>query len=65
MDLGISGRRAIVCASSRGLGYACAESLAREGVNVIINGRDAQQLEAAAKTLADTGAIVEYVVGDI
>ena len=65
MDLGISGRRAIVCASSRGLGYACAESLAREGVNVIINGRDAQQLEAAAKTLADTGAMVEYVVGDI
>ena len=42
MDLGIQGRKAIVCASSRGLGRACAISLAREGVSVVINGRDSQ-----------------------
>ena len=40
MDLGLKGRSAIVCASSRGLGKACALSLAREGVAVVINGRD-------------------------
>lgn len=45
MDLGIEGRHAIVCASSRGLGKACALSLAREGVNVIINGRDEEALQ--------------------
>jgi 3-oxoacyl-[acyl-carrier protein] reductase len=51
MDLGISGRRAIVCASSRGLGYACAEALAREGVDVLLNGRDAGRLAEAAERL--------------
>ena len=40
MDLGIAGRHAIVAASSAGLGFACAQSLAREGVHVVINGRD-------------------------
>jgi 3-oxoacyl-[acyl-carrier protein] reductase len=40
MDLGIAGRWAIICASSAGLGYACAEALSAEGVNVVINGRD-------------------------
>ena len=39
MDLGIAGRRAIVCASSQGLGYACALALAQEGCEVFINGR--------------------------
>jgi 3-oxoacyl-[acyl-carrier protein] reductase len=39
MDLGIRGRRAIVCASSRGLGRACAEALAREGVHATLNER--------------------------
>ena len=48
MDLGITGRRAIVCASSRGLGKACAAALAREGCTVVINGRDALRLAAAA-----------------
>jgi 3-oxoacyl-[acyl-carrier protein] reductase len=38
MDLGINGRKALVCASSRGLGRACAEALANEGVEVFING---------------------------
>lgn len=48
MDLGLAGRRAIVCASSRGLGKACAEALAREGCEVFINGRDAATLNATA-----------------
>ena len=48
MDLGIAGRTAIVCASSRGLGRACAEALAREGVHVTLNGRDAEALAVNA-----------------
>ena len=67
MDLGIAGRNAIVCASSRGLGKACATSLARNGVNVTINGRDSVVLE---KTAADIRAVapdveVTMVVGDV
>jgi len=46
MDLGIAGRKAIVCASSRGLGKACAVALAREGCLVVINGRHADTLHA-------------------
>lgn len=66
MDLGIAGRSAIVCASSRGLGYACADALAREGVNLTINSRDAQALAAAAERLASRhGVDVFTVVGDI
>jgi 3-oxoacyl-[acyl-carrier protein] reductase len=42
MDLGISGRKAIVCASSRGLGRGCAEALAEAGCEVIVNGLDAE-----------------------
>jgi 3-oxoacyl-[acyl-carrier protein] reductase len=52
MDLGLNGRQAIVCASSRGLGKACAAALAREGCDVIINGRDAAQLAATADEIA-------------
>ena len=52
MDLGIRDRRAIVCASSRGLGRACAEALAREGVHLTLNGRDATSLKEAAETIA-------------
>ncbi len=51
MDLGIAGRKAIVCASSKGLGRACALSLAREGVAVTINGRDSSTLEATAEEI--------------
>jgi 3-oxoacyl-[acyl-carrier protein] reductase len=51
MDLGIAGRKAIVCASSRGLGRACAEALAGAGCEVILNGRDAKTLEASADAL--------------
>jgi 3-oxoacyl-[acyl-carrier protein] reductase len=66
MDLGIAGRRAIVAASSAGLGFACAQSLAREGVHVVINGRDRQRLDAAATALrAQSTATVEAVAGDI
>ena len=48
MDLGIKGRTAIVCASSQGLGKACSLALAREGVDVIINGRYANKLSTTA-----------------
>jgi 3-oxoacyl-[acyl-carrier protein] reductase len=66
MDLGIAGRKAIVCASSKGLGLACATSLAREGAVVWINGRDAGRLEQAAAAIAQaTGAKVHLAVGDM
>ena len=66
MDLGIAGRRAIVCASSRGLGFACADALAREGVHVTLNGRDADALAEAVRTLSGRHAVeVGSVVGDI
>ena len=66
MDLGLAGRRAIVCAASRGLGYACAMALAREGVELVITGRDAATLEEAATSIrAGTGATVRTAAGDI
>ena len=66
MDLNIRGRQAIVCAASRGIGRACAEALAREGVEVTINGRDPETLEATAVEIrAATGATVTAVAGDI
>jgi 3-oxoacyl-[acyl-carrier protein] reductase len=66
MDLGISGRNAIVCASSRGLGRACAAALARAGARVVINGRDATRLAAVRDEIAaDTGAEILTVAGDM
>lgn len=65
MDLGIAGRKAIVCASSRGLGRACAAALAAEGVHVVINGRDGDRLEKTLEELRSTGAKVTAVRGDI
>jgi len=66
MDLGIAGRKALVCASSQGLGKACAMALASEGCAVWINGRDEGRLKAAADDIATaTGAKVTPVVGDI
>jgi 3-oxoacyl-[acyl-carrier protein] reductase len=47
MDLGISGRTAVICASSRGLGRACADALADAGANIILNGRDPTALAQA------------------
>lgn len=65
MDLGISGRTAILMASSRGLGRACAESLAREGVDLVVNGRTAEVVAATVADLATTyGVEVTGVVGD-
>jgi 3-oxoacyl-[acyl-carrier protein] reductase len=51
MNLGIEGRTAIVCASSQGLGLACARALAQEGVNVVLNGRDQAKLDSTAAAL--------------
>src|SRR5215211_9156220 len=66
MDLGINGRSALVCAASKGLGKACAISLAREGVSVTITARTRETLEATADEIRrETGAKVLVVVGDI
>jgi 3-oxoacyl-[acyl-carrier protein] reductase len=66
MDLGIKGRKALVCASSKGLGHACAMALAREGCKVFLNGRNATTLETAARSIRDaTGATVHVVVADL
>jgi 3-oxoacyl-[acyl-carrier protein] reductase len=66
MDFGIGGRKAIVCASSRGLGRACAEALAAAGCEVIVNGRDAKVLEQTAADISKaTGATVIPVQADV
>src|SRR5262245_59179513 len=66
MDLGIAGRTAIVCASSRGLGKACARALAQEGVNVVLNGRDAARLQATADEIKrDCKVSVTAVQADV
>lgn len=66
MDLGLNGRHAIVCASSRGLGRACAAALVREGCNVVINARDEAILAATADELRQAGtAEVTAIAADI
>jgi 3-oxoacyl-[acyl-carrier protein] reductase len=66
MDLGIAGRKAIVCASSRGLGRACATRLAEAGCEVVVNGLDAKRLDATAADIRKTtGAKVFAVVADV
>ncbi len=65
MDLGLSGRTAIVCASSHGLGRACATALAEAGCTLVINGRDRTALNDTAETLRATGATVHAVAGDV
>ncbi|WP_432537865.1 SDR family oxidoreductase [Kineococcus arenarius] len=67
MDLGLTGRTAFVAASSQGLGYACARSLAREGAAVTLNGRDEAKLAAAAAALEQEvpGARVRHVTADV
>lgn len=66
MDLGIAGRKAIVCAASKGLGRACAMSLAREGVDLVITARTAGPLEATAEEIRSaTGVLVRTVASDI
>jgi 3-oxoacyl-[acyl-carrier protein] reductase len=65
MDLGIAGRTAIVCASSKGLGRGCAAALAEAGCRVIINGRDAETLEVTRAALAARGGEIVAVVADV
>ena len=66
MDLGIAGKNAIVCASSAGLGKACALALAQEGVNIIINGRHAAALENTAQEIRSAaGVTVTPIVADV
>lgn len=66
MDFGLNGRTAIVCASSKGLGRACAFALAHEGVNLVINSRGAEALnETAAEIEGETGVKVTAVACDI
>src|SRR5579871_2689330 len=66
MDLGIAGRKAIVCASSKGLGRACAKSLAEAGCEVVVNGRNRDAVEAAAEEIRQaTGAKVTAVAADV
>jgi 3-oxoacyl-[acyl-carrier protein] reductase len=66
MDLGIRGRKAVVCASSQGLGKGCAMALAEAGVAVVINGRNRQLLEQTAEEIRKaTGVVVNPVVADL
>ena len=66
MDLGIAGKWALVCAASKGLGYGCALSLAREGVNLVINARTPGPLAEAAQRIGDqAGVTVVAVACDI
>ncbi|MFB4400383.1 MULTISPECIES: SDR family oxidoreductase [Pseudomonas] len=67
MDLGITGRWAIVCAASQGLGKGCAEALGKEGVNLVINARTQATLEQTAAELraACPGIEVRTVAGDV
>lgn len=66
MDLGIAGRHAIVCAASKGLGRACAESLAREGASLTISARTRADIEAAAEEIRRAhGVAVTAVAADV
>ena len=66
MDLGIQGKKAIVCASSKGLGRACALSLVQEGVDVIINSRNEEDLKKVKTELSSLkSGKVDYIVADL
>jgi 3-oxoacyl-[acyl-carrier protein] reductase len=66
MDLGLQGKRALVTASSRGLGYAAAKGLAQEGARVVVNSRNSQRIKAAAETLtSEVQSEVIAVSGDV
>lgn len=66
MDLGIKGKRALVCAGSKGLGRGCAEALAAAGVDLVLNARGAEALEATAAAIrAAHGVAVTTVAADI
>src|ERR1700746_2377176 len=66
MDLGIAGRKAIVCASSRGLGRACAHRLAEAGCEVVLHGLAGRPLEGTAAAMRKaTGARITAVAADV
>jgi 3-oxoacyl-[acyl-carrier protein] reductase len=66
MDLGISGKWAIVCASSKGLGRGCAEALAAEGVNLVITARTKSTLEETADHIRAISPVqIKAIAGDI
>ncbi|MEO0369948.1 MAG: SDR family oxidoreductase [Pseudomonadota bacterium] len=66
MDLGIKGKRALVCASSKGLGLGCAEALAEAGVDLVMNARGSDALEASAEAIrAAHGVSVTTVATDV
>ena len=66
MDMGIKGKRALICASSKGLGFGCAQALAAEGVDIIMNARTEGPLLAAAEDIRSTyGVEVTTVAADI
>ncbi|MFO1305068.1 MAG: SDR family oxidoreductase [Burkholderiales bacterium] len=66
MELGITGRKAVVCGASRGLGYAIANALAAEGVDLVMCARDSKALEEAALTIRDkSGVNIETVAADL
>ena len=66
MDLGIKGKRAIVCASSKGLGRGSAEKLAEAGVHLTLNARTAETLEATAEAIRSRYAVeVKTIAIDI
>lgn len=66
MDLGIRGKRAVVCASSKGLGLGCAEALAQAGVDLVMNARGHETLETAAEHIRTTyGVAVATVAADV
>ena len=63
MDLGISDKKAIICASSRGLGKACAYDLAKEGVEIFINGTNQENLDKTELEFKNNGFKVKSVLG--
>ncbi len=66
MDLGLAGKTALVCASSRGLGRGCAEALAEAGCDITLNGRDAETLKAVGEYISGKyGVAVNHVVADV
>ncbi len=66
MDLGLKDKRAFIAGSSRGLGYATALFLAKEGCKVVVNSRDAEKVKAAAEEIIEaTGTQAYGVAGDV
>jgi 3-oxoacyl-[acyl-carrier protein] reductase len=66
MDLGIKGKKALVCASSKGLGLGCAEALAAAGVKLVMNARGAEALQASAERLRQAyGVEITTVAADV